>query len=189
MRTFGITMKQLANLLRASAERLNKALADYEMPANSTFAREFYELRTQAAIFNYDVTYDVVSLWRNAPTGFSEKVALKSLIHKLYEYDEVLSKYLVARMLKLAQARDIHIAGTTIKAERQKWRAQLSTLKSWSSLRNQTSGHYGKDTTAQVALLKQLQRDEVMNVAVAFLSFNIAMLKLLASIGRGKSNA
>jgi hypothetical protein len=178
-------MKQPATLLRESEERLNKALADYEAPPSSTLAREFYELRIQAAIFNYDVTYDVVSLWRHEPSGFAEKVALKSLVHKLYEYDELLSKHLVARILELAHARSVHIRSTDIKAERRKWSAQLVKLQSWSGLRNQATGHYGKDTAAQVALLKHLRRDQVMNVAAAFLSFNITVLKVLANAGRG----
>ena len=178
-------MKQPDALLRDSEERLNQALADYEAPPTSALAMEFYELRLQAAIFNYDVSFDVVSIWRNEPSGFSEKVALKNLVHKLYEYDGVLSKSWVARMLKLAHARSVPIRSADVKAERRKWSEQLTTLRSWSSLRNQATGHYGKDTAAQVTLLQRLRRDQVMSVATAFLSYNITVLKMLANTGRG----
>ena len=178
-------MKQPDALLRDSEERLNQALADYEAPPTSALEGEFYELRLQAAIFNYDVTFDVVSIWRNEPSGFSEKVALKNLVHKLYEYDSVLNESLVARMLELARARNVPMRSADVKAERRKWSEQLTTLRSWSSLRNQATGHYGKDTAAQVALLQRLRRDQVMSVAAVFLSFNITVLKMLANTGRG----
>jgi hypothetical protein len=178
------TLRPNSALLTDAEQLLNRALADYEAPPSSALAREFYELRTQATIFNYDVAYDVVSFWRNEPSGFSEKVALKNLVHKLYEYDKVLSKHWIARVLELARARNVPIQSADIKAQRRKWREELTTLQSWSDLRNQATGHYGKDTAAQVALLKQLRRDQVMKVAAAFLSFNMIVLKMLADVGR-----
>ncbi|EWS53281.1 MULTISPECIES: hypothetical protein [unclassified Methylibium] len=179
-------MKTPEQLLRESEDRLNKALSDYEAPPSSTLAREFYELRVQAAIFNYDVSFDVVSIWHHEPAGFAEKVALKGLIHKLYEYDQLLSKHLVARMLALARTRGVVIESADIKAERKKWKEQLLQLQHWSDLRNQATGHYGRDIATQVALLKQVRREEVMNVVAAFLSFNIAVLKVLENAGRAR---
>ena len=87
-------MKSPYGLLHESEQRLNQALADYEAPPSSALAREVYELRLQAAIFNYDISYDTVAIWRSKPSGFAEKVALKSLIHRLYEYDQLNQKHL-----------------------------------------------------------------------------------------------
>ncbi|MFM9913766.1 MAG: hypothetical protein ACKVN9_09560 [Methylophilaceae bacterium] len=179
-------MKAPNELLRDSEERLNKALSDFESPPTSSLAKEFYELRVQAAVFNYDISYDMVAIWQSTPSGFAEKVALKNLIHKLYEYDQLMQKHLVIRMLTLARARHIDIESKDIKAERKKWSKQLVRLDAWSDLRNQATGHYGKNVTEQITLLKQINRKEVMDVVSAFLSYNIAILKVLAYAGQGK---
>ena len=182
-------MTSPTELLQESEVQLSTALTDFESPPSSTLAAEFYELRVQAAIFNYDVSYDIVSLWHNAPSGFAEKVALKSLVHKLYEYDQLMQKHLVHRLLTLARARRVGIESEDIKAERKKWRTQLARLQTWSDVRNQVTGHYGKDIPSQVALLKTIDRAEVMQVVQAFLSYNIGILKMLARAGRGSAEA
>jgi hypothetical protein len=113
------------------------------------------------------------------------KVCLRDLVHKLYEYDQALSDRLVKRTLDLAQERGIDLKGVDIRAERTKWKHQLSKLQAWSDLRNQAAAHYGKDISEQVRLISSLEQTEVLAVARAFLSFNIAVLHGLARIGRG----
>jgi len=174
-------------LLRKGERLLNAALADYEAPPTSQLAREFHELRMQAAIFHFDVCYDIVSFWRNEPVALAEKVALKSIIHKLYEYEQVLGQRLTARILALARARRIDVDGAFVRIERQKWRTQLKKLRSWSDVRNQTTGHYGSDIPRQIELLKEIDRKEVTDVVAAFLSFNISVLKVLRDAGRSEA--
>lgn len=182
-------MKPPVELLRKSEERLNQALRDFESPPSSALAKDFYELRIQAAVFNYDICYDIVALWQSCPTGFAEKVALKSLIHKLYEYDQLMQKHLVSKLLVLAKARGIPISGEHIKAERKKWRTELGHLQTWHDVRNQATGHYGKNILEQIRLLKEVSREQVIGVATAFLSYNISVLKVLRDAGRGKPAA
>jgi|SRR6266850_4748151 len=180
-------MKEPGAVLRDAQDRLTQALAEYEADGKSAQAGEFYELRLQAAIFNYDISREVVSLWSNNPTAFALQVTLKDIVHKLYEYDQALSGKLINRMLALARARGVEVQSADIRHERRKWREQLSILSKWAALRNQTSAHYGKDIAKQVKLLKQLDRKQVMEVAAAFLSFNIVVLKALARVGRGEN--
>lgn len=182
-------MKSPDELLHESERRLNQALADYEAPPTSALAREFYELRLQAAIFNFDISYDTVAIWRSKPSGFAEKVALKSLIHRLYEYDQLNQKHLVPRILALAKARNVSVTREHVSTERKKWKLHLSRLSAWSGVRNQATGHYGRDIESQVRLLKTISRKEVMDVSAAFLSYNVAILKALASTGRANGDA
>ena len=172
-------------LVSAAEDRLIRALTEYEAPASSAAASEFYELKLQACIFNYDISRAIVSLWKDQPTDFALNVALKDVVHKLYEYDQALSGRLVNRVLALARQRNAEATVEDIKNERKKWREQFAKLRAWSDLRNQTSGHYGKDIARQVQLIKQLNIKEVHAVAIAFLSYNVAVLKTLAGIGRG----
>lgn len=182
-------MKSPAVPLKQSEDRLNAALQDYEAPPSSTLAHEFYELKLQAAIFNYDISYDMMSLWQAAPEGFAEKVALKSLVHRLYEYDRLMQKHLIRRLLRLANDRNIQIDRNELKNSRKEWKEQFNRLRSWGAVRNQATGHYGHDLKEQVSLLQSLQRNEVEEVVQAFLSYNIWILNILRNAGRSRSEA
>ncbi|ALT77978.1 hypothetical protein [Paucibacter sp. KCTC 42545] len=182
-------MKSPHELLKQSEDRLNVALAEYEAPPSSTLAHEFYELRLQSAIFNYDVSYDLVSLWKNDPSGFAEKVALKSIIHRLYEYDLLVRNHLVNRMLKLATDRDVSVDHEALKAARDRWMPQLKRIRSWSQLRNKAAGHYDNDVRLQVQHLRGIDRNEVTEAVQGFLSYNISLLLVLRDSGRGAAAA
>src|SRR6185503_21389968 len=179
-------MNRHADLLRASEKALARALNDYKAPASSSAAAEFHQLRVQGAIFNYDICSSMVSLWITEPRGFAQSVALKNIVGKLYEYDLALSSRLVNRILRLAEDRGMSVPSDTIKREGRKWRDQLARLSRWADLRNHASGHYGKDIPKQIELISELQRNEVMSVAEAFLSFNNFVSTVLADVGRGR---
>lgn len=179
-------MEKWEDILDKAEALLSSALSDFEQSRANPLAREFYELRLQGAMFHYDLVYDIVSLWTHEPSGFAEKLALKTIIHKLYEYEQILSGRLIARMLALAHARNIPIPSGAVKDERKKWKAQLGRLQSWSRLRNEASGHYGKDIRSQVQLLQGVRRVEVVEVLEALLSFNVYVLKILRAAGRGE---
>ena len=63
---------------------LNLALADYEASSNAD-TREFFLLKMQVLIFYYDVVTGMLSVGRNKPKGFAQAVALKTLVHSLYD--------------------------------------------------------------------------------------------------------
>jgi len=139
-------------------------------------------------MFGYEVVRDITSLWERQPPGFALPVALKGLVHKLYEYDKALSQRLIRRLVTLAVARSISITAADIRSERKKWKAELNRLSKWADLRDKTSGHYDDDIAEQVRLLKELERDEVIKATYALISFNLFVLKALAAVGRGPSN-
>ena len=115
-------------------------------------------------------------------------VALKGLVLRLFEYDQILNKRLIPRLLKLAQTRGIAIDNSTIKDLRKKWKSELTDLQAWHEVRNQAAGHYGQDIAQQVELLKSLTLDGVMAVVQGFLSFNMGLLVLLRDTGHGVSS-
>ena len=170
--------------VRKAAANLNEALADYES-TSSSLALDFRELKLQICIFQFDICSEMASLVNNHLSGFASSVALKGLVLRLYEYDQILSKHLVARLLALASARGIAIDSSEIKIQRKRWRSELLRLRQWEDVRNEAAGHYGKNLGRQISLLKTLDRDEVMSVTQAFLQFNKAILNVLRSAGRG----
>ncbi len=177
-----------ATIHRTAAKNLEDSLRHYEQ-AVPGLALEFVELKLQATIFQYDVCAEMVSFVRNKPIGFAAAVALKGLVLRLYEYDDLLNSTFIPRLLALAEKRGIAFDKAKVKAARSHWKTELARLKRWSSFRNQVAGHYGKDLQAQIGLLKNLDPDEVMAVTRAFLSFNLALLHGLAEAGKGVASA
>ena len=181
-------MRSPVELLRESQTRLNTALADYEAPQPSEAAKEFHSLRLQCAIFNFDITYDIVSNWTSEPSGFAGKVALKSLILRLYEYESLTRNDLLPRVLILAGQRCVTVDQAKIRDLKQQWSPQLKTIRSWSQLRNKAAGHYDREMKYQLEQLQLIDRGAVMDAAQGFLAYNIQLLRILQSVGRGSGN-
>lgn len=173
--------------LRKAAQNLEDSVAHFEQSPPG-LAQELVELKLQACIFQYDVCYEMVSLLRSKPTGFAASVALKGLVLRLYEYDDLINTSQIPRLLALAAARDIPFTRESIKDARQQWKTELAKLKKWKDVRNEAAGHYGRDLRKQVVLLRSLDVDEVMTVVRAFLSFNMSLLANLRDAGRGGSS-
>lgn len=171
-------------VLRRAEKNLNSAVSDYER-RGSTLAMEFQELKLQACIFQYDICAEMTNLARNRPTGFASSVALKGLVLRLYEYDLILGKYLHRRLLDLATKRGIPIDREQLKEYKMQWRKELKRYPEWSDIRNEAAAHYGKDLARQVQLLKRLNVHDVLNVAQAFIKYNMSVLRLLRDAGRG----
>jgi hypothetical protein len=142
------------SLLRETEDVLKRAIEDFKRPATSANAAEFYQLRLQAAIFQYEICRQIVGLWVFEPKGFGVNVVLKDIVHKLYEYDLALSRRLIGRVLSLATARGIQLDRKMFKEERAKWRKEFARLQAWSEVRNEAGGHYGADINRQVELLQ-----------------------------------
>ena len=177
----------LTAIHRKAAKNLEDSLRHYEQAPNK-LAKEFVELKLQACIFQYDVCAEMLSFLRNKPTGFAAAVALKGLVLRLYEYDDLVNTNFIPRLLALAEARNVPFDRAVVKQARAQWKDELKRLKRWSDVRNHAAGHYGKDFELQVALLRQLEPEEVMSVTKAFLSFNMSLLVGMRDAGRGAAS-
>src|SRR6266566_1046776 len=143
---------------------LNRTLAEYEASSDAD-TKEFYLLKVQTFIFYYDVLAAMVSIGRNNPKGFAQAVALKSLVHSLYEYDHQMNRTLLPRIMRYASRRRKPVDTRAVKAERGKWRDQLARLRTWKAVRDAATGHYGKDIEHQIRLIKTIDQEEVLSVA------------------------
>jgi len=176
-------MSDIDEVVAAAEDRLNAAYAEYE-EARDGIPIEFNAMRLQASIFQYDICVEMAGLLRNSPTGFAHRVALKRLVHSLFEYDQTLNQH-IPRLLDLMKARKLPIDQQAIKAQRKIWGAEFRRLRAWSSARNVATGHYSPDLAKQVDALKRINAAEVMAVCSAFLSFNMEILRMLLEAGRG----
>lgn len=174
----------LTDFLRRAEKQLEDALRHFEY-AQSPPEQEFLALKLQACIFQYDICAEMAGLLRNNPTGFAASVALKGLILRLYEYDSLINNSQIPRLLNLANIRGIPHSQVELKKARLQWKSELDRLKRWKDVRNQAAGHYGRDLSQQISLLKELSLEEVMAVVRGFLCFNKSFLIGLRDAGRG----
>lgn len=151
----------------------------------SGLAREFVDLKLHACIFQYDVCTEMIRLVRNKPTGFALAASLKGLILRLYEYDNFVNTSFPPRLISLADTRGVRFDQTTVKLAGAEWKEEFKKRRRWSSARNQVAGHYGKDLRNQIALPRSIDPGEIMGVAKAFLTFNMALLIGLRDVGKG----
>ena len=174
-------MTDINDTLRKAHDLLNEAYDEYSN-APSTLARQFYKMKLQACIFQYGVCAEMVSL-NNGSSGFARKVALKGLIHQLFEYCKV-SKQLVKRAKDLSAEKGFDVSDSNLRAEARKWREQFQKLEKWSEIRNRATGHYDKNTDSQIKSLETIDPEQVMAVSTAFLSYNMELLKFIREVGR-----
>ena len=177
--------KPAEQVLKDAEDVLERAHREYQNPANSELAQEFYELRLQAAIFNYDVCRDIVGLVVIPSSGLAENMVLKSIIHKLYEFEAALSGQITKRIIDLAEKRCIGDVKAEIKCRKKAIREHLNKLARWKDLRNSATGHYGADIGEQIGHIASLNRAAVEEVAYEFIAYDLFLNKLLRDIGRG----
>jgi hypothetical protein len=179
-------MEDPSAFLAKAQKNLNDSLRHFEA-APAGLAQEFVELKLQASIFQYDICAEMAAVVRNRPRGFAESVALKGLVLRLFEYDLALKKHIIPRLVSLARGRGIIVEMDAIRELKRQWTTELQQLEAWANVRNKAAGHYERDLATQVALLKTLNTNGVMSVAMAFLSFNMELLKMLRDAGRGSA--
>lgn len=125
-------MSDSEEALKRAECNLNAAYADYKQPSTTGLALDFREIKLQASIFHYEMCFEMCNLIRNNPRGFALAVALKGLIHKLYEYDKASNSHISKRLKLLATNRGIEVDQRLISIERKKWRVELNKLAEWS---------------------------------------------------------
>jgi len=175
-------MTDPVSMLHDAHDQLNQA---HEIYASSPtdLAKEFDQLKLQACIFQYEVCAEMHSFITTDPSGFARKIALKGLIHQLYEYESVNGDF-VKRVKALALKRGFEISDSALRSERRKRRSEFQHLRDWVTIRNKATGHYDKNTEAQINLLETIDPDQVMGVCDAFFSCNMEFLKMLREVGR-----
>ena len=166
--------------VKRAEKRLNEALDELE-EASSPLQRQILEMRLQACIFQYDICVQMASLIRNDPAGFAKAVALKGMVLRLFEYDQVLNRQVVAPLLDLAEKRRISFEREALKEAYEKWQGEIRKIEQWSGVMDRTAGDGAPDISTQVKLLKELDVGRAMGVTQAFLGFNVRLLKALDS--------
>lgn len=88
----------------------------------------------------------MLSLEKTNPGSFARKVALKEMIHKIYEYKPLVTKTQINRVLTLAGKRGLISQRQKLEETYTAAKHSLKVIDKYKDLRNAASGHYNHDT-------------------------------------------
>jgi len=174
-------MAKPTSTLNKSYALLNEAHQAYT-EVTSEESRSFFALKLQICIFHYETCQEMVSFLRNKHEGFAGKVALKRLLHLLWEYENAFGP-LLKDIRDLAEKSSRTFSEAELRAERKTWSSQLSQLRGWTQIRNKATGHFDKDRHLQFSLIDSIDPEAVMTASLAVLSFNSKILLILRQLG------
>ena len=178
----------LGQAVKRQHDLLNEVFALYEHPADNGISPEIRADCLMAAMFLFEYAVEFANIRRNGCIGFAGKVALKGLIHKLIEYDRNLYPNRIKKMISHMESRGASISFQQFIEGRKKWGAYLHKLNLWTDLRNKVTGHSDPDTALQVRLIEEIDHREVMEVAEAYLHFNLEVLRIYADVVGSNAN-
>jgi hypothetical protein len=178
--------KKIGLVVKNSEETLNQSHRQYR-DSVSAHARVFHALKLQIAIFQFEIACEVEQLLRRRPQEFALKVALKDVIHKIFEYDRTLTGSHLKTILDFGETTGAALVGQSIKNLRKHWKSKLKVLSSFVSLRNKATGHYDSDIEAQVRAIESIGVEDALDLIFNFLAFHHAITGVLRDIVRPKT--
>ncbi|KVF73383.1 hypothetical protein WJ22_20740 [Burkholderia vietnamiensis] len=162
--------------LYASRERdLNRAYERFKS-AGSSEERFFHNLRMQLRIFEYEVMVDACSMVRNQPQGFARVVAMKGLIHKFYEFNELFKRETMKQMLAFAKGRAYEFTAADVGAVKSKYKGLFSTIERWTKIRNLATGHYDRNMQAVVDALDSIDLKDILATMMDYARYVLEVL-------------
>lgn len=100
-------LKTIVLSIENAARNLDRFFDEFNAGGDSSGKREFFSLRLQAAIIQFELCTTMVGLETTEPTSFARKVVLKELLHKIYEYKPVVTQTQIHRISLLAEKRGL----------------------------------------------------------------------------------
>lgn len=171
-------------LLSDSAGSLESALAQYK---NSIFPwqKSLWGLYLTATIFSYEIALTRVSLAR-ARNPFLQRLALKDMAHKIYEYELMLSQTYVGRLEQFAREASGTAQRSEFLAVRRGLRPALEEIKHFKDVRNKAGAHVCSDITEYLSLVESLNVQAVLDASAVAVKFSDAVLSVATKIIRAR---
>lgn len=179
-------MDIIAKIIKATADaesNIDKASAEYHAPLLTEERPEFYALKLQAAIVQFELCAQMKLLLESTHSVFVRKMIVKSVIHTLYEYDKTFRNKHLVRINELACRRCLDALVVRRKAATRTWRKELKKIDRFKNIRDKTSGHYDPNIAEQVKCIESIEENDAFAAFKVFLSYNSIVLKMLGDIG------
>lgn len=177
-------LQKAATAARSAERTLNRYHREWARDRGSKH-QSFFALRLQSASIQFELCSQMVEVIQTPPGTFARKVALKDLIHKVFEYDQTLRRHHILRLSRLTEQRGMHDTADRLREICREWKGPLTALSRFTELRNKTSGHYDPDIAAHITQIEQLSEDVALDAVAAFMGFSLAINKTIQEVGRG----
>ena len=179
-------VKKMASVSAEAAVFLNRAHEQFKN-ARTPDTKSFYALTLQMTIFHYEMTLEMSSLLNQKPAGFAAQVAIKDMIHKLFEYEGTMRGSHLKKIIELGERRGFTDAQDTVRKIKKDAGTVFSSIQKYSRLRNKATGHYDSVIEDQVAAIESIDTDAAQQTIGEFLKFNMEVLSFLKDIGKGNN--
>lgn len=164
-------------------EILNKTYIEYSHPFTSGEHRKFCLLKMQTASIHFELCSEMMEFCKTQSASFARKVALKNIIHKIFEYKKSLKNHYIKTINELAESKCLVDEKIKLSQVSKQYRKAINKIDEYKPLRNAASGHYDPDISKQLCHIDSIVEDEALKLIEVFLSYNREVLALFRDIG------
>ena len=178
------TLKKLEEGRSRAEQILNQAYADVNRQHASLEETEFHRLKIQFDIIHFQAFSAMISILKAEPHTFARKVALKEILHMIYEYKGTVTQHHIWRLCQLGEYKGAYDTVTRLRELVRDFRDEFKSLDEYKTLRDKATGHYDQDISVQIAAIERIDEDAALAHALAFAEFQGRFAVLLREIGR-----
>lgn len=176
-------IEEIEQVRFVAEENLNKAHIEYSQPFTSGEYHKFYLLKVQAALIQFELCSEMVEYCKTKWPSFASKVALKDMIHKIFEYKKTLKNHHINTINELAESKCLADEKTKLSKISKQYKEAINKIDQYKPLRNVVGGHYDPDISKQLCYLESIVEDKALKLIKVFLSYNKEVLALFRDIG------
>lgn len=176
-------IEEIEQVRFVAEENLNKAHIEYSQPFTSGEHHKFYLLKVQAALIQFELSSEMVKYCKTKWPSFASKVALKDMLHKIFEYKKTLKNHHINTINELADSKCLGDEKTKLSKISKQYRTAINKIDQYKPLRNVAGGHYDRDISKQLSCIESIVEDEAIKIIKDFLSYNKKVLELFRDIG------
>ena len=176
--------EKLNEELSIAESNLNSLYEELHQPCTSKEHRKFCLLKVQAAIVQFELCSGLLQYVMAQYNCFASKVALKGLIHIIFEYKKSLKSHHIKTLMDLCDSKNFDSEKEKLTLLTKQYKEAISQIDQFRNLRNKATGHYEDDIEKQVSLIESLSEDDCLELLKKFNLFHKEILKSLRRIGR-----
>jgi len=179
------TLNRIKKERIGAAEILAKSYSEYcSQNFSSPEHQKFILLKLQMSIIQFEICSDILNVLRTEKSTFGRKVALKSIIHKIFEYKKPLKAKHIKTIHDLAGSKSLEQEKNHLAAISKNYRKIINKIEQYNELRDVATAHYDPDISKQIKAIESIDENEAIDLIRAFLLFKKDITSLMRDIGK-----
>jgi hypothetical protein len=168
-----------------AAEILAKSYSEYySQKFSSSEHQKFILLKLQWAIIQFEICSDMLNVLRTKKSTFGRKVALKSIIHKIFEFRKSLTATHINTIQDLAVSKNLEQEKNKLAEISKNYRTIINKIQQYNELRKVATAHYDPDISKQIKAIESIDENEAIDLIGAFLLFKKDITSIMRQIGK-----